>query len=357
MPTIATILIHWQQKHGRHDLPWQSTKNPYLIWVSEIMLQQTQVKTVIPFYQRFIQAFPTVSSLAEADLNDVLALWSGLGYYTRCRNLHKAACVIVDHHQGIFPHTAVEIQKLPGVGQTTAAAIAAFAYGEVCTILDGNVKRVLARYFGINGYPGSRTTQQQLWEKAEAMLPQKNTRKNMPIYTQALMDLGAMICTRHAPQCNQCPLRSQCTAFLERRVSELPTPKPKKNLPSKETVFLLLNYHGKILFEKRVNKGIWEELWCLPEAQKVSNYQNYCAQSLGIEAICIDQLSSPIDHSFTHFKLKMYTQQLQVKRIIQQNNLALVNWVTVDEAFKLAIPTAIRKILSKYQTLLPRISI
>lgn len=349
MPNFANLLIRWQQQHGRHDLPWQGTQNPYLIWVAEIMLQQTQVKTVIPFYQRFIETFPTIAALAKADLDDVLAMWSGLGYYARGRNLHKAAGVIMNDYQGKFPTCSSEIQKLPGIGRTTAAAIAAFCYGEPCTILDGNVKRVLARYFGIEGYPGLSATQQRLWEKAEAVLPRGNTQKNMPAYTQALMDLGAIICTRTSPRCTACPLQSHCTAFLENRISCLPTPKPSKALPSKETVFLLLLHHDKLLLEKRVNQGIWKELWCLPEAEKNDHYQNYCAQMLGIDAVCVDLLLPPIDHTFTHFKLRMYTQRLQVKSIIQQPQCNPIRWVTTDEAFQLAIPTAIKKILSKYR--------
>lgn len=349
MSNFADLLIRWQQQHGRHNLPWQGTQNPYLIWVAEIMLQQTQVKTVIPFYQRFIETFPTIAALAKADLDDVLALWSGLGYYARGRNLHKAACVIVDQYQGKFPTHSSEIQKLPGIGRTTAAAIAAFCYGEPCTILDGNVKRVLARYFGINGYSGLGATQQQLWEIAEAVLPQSNAQKSMPIYTQALMDLGAMICTRTSPHCTACPLQSHCVALLENRVSSLPTPKPSKVLPSKEAVFLLLQHHDKLLLEKRVNQGIWKELWCLPETTKNFHYQSYCTQTLGIDVVCVDSLLPPIDHTFTHFKLRMYTQRLQVKSIVQQPQCNLTRWVTIDEAFQLAIPTAIKKILSKYR--------
>lgn len=349
MSNFADLLIRWQQQYGRHNLPWQGTQNPYLIWVAEIMLQQTQVKTVIPFYQRFIETFPTIAVLAKADLDDVLALWSGLGYYTRGRNLHKAACVIVDQYQGKFPTHSSEIQKLPGIGRTTAAAIAAFCYGEACTILDGNVKRVLARYFGIDGYSGLAATQQQLWGIAEAVLPQSNAQKNMPIYTQALMDLGAMICTRTFPRCTACPLQSHCVALLENRVASLPTPKPSKVLPSKEAVFLLLQHHNKLLLEKRVNQGIWKELWCLPETTKNYHYQSYCTQMLGIDAVCVDSLLPPIDHTFTHFKLKMYTQRLQVKSIVQQPQCNPIRWVTTDEAFRLAIPTAIKKILSKYR--------
>jgi A/G-specific adenine glycosylase len=200
-------LIHWQEKHGRHHLPWQNTRNPYAIWLSEIMLQQTQVNTVIPYYQQFLQSFPDIRSLAQASLDEVLALWSGLGYYSRGRNLHRAARVIVNDYQGKFPESSEMILKLPGIGRSTAAAVAVFAYGERCAILDGNVKRVLSRCFGIEGYPGDKRNETLLWRKAEELLPPwagvagKNAEGRVEAYTQALMDLGATVCTRTKPKC------------------------------------------------------------------------------------------------------------------------------------------------------------
>lgn len=345
MSAFANTLILWQMQHGRHDLPWQGTNDPYAIWVAEIMLQQTQVMTVIPYYQRFMETFPDIECLAKASVDTVLALWSGLGYYSRGHNLHKAARLMVECYQGRFPQHAAEIARLPGVGRSTAAAIAAFAYGERCAILDGNVKRVFARYFCIIGYPGEKKTEALLWQKAEALLPQGSVRQQMATYTQALMDLGATVCTRHQPKCLSCPLQPSCAAFAENRVANLPTPKPRKPLPSKETTFLILIDHGKILLEKRPSPGIWGGLWCLPEKQINNNNQAYCAQFMEIDTLPLTDLS-PLDHTFTHFKLRIHIQLLQV---INRSRKKTDNeiWLTIDNALQLALPTPVRKILLK----------
>lgn len=345
MSNFANTLIHWQVLHGRHELPWQGTRDPYAIWIAEIMLQQTQVITVIPYYQRFLQAFPNINSLANASIDAVLALWSGLGYYSRGRNVHKAACLMVEYYQGRFPQQAADIQQLPGIGRSTAAAIAAFAYGERCAILDGNVKRVLARYFGIFGYPGEAKTEALLWQKAETLLPEENSRQHMAAYTQALMDLGATVCTRHRPRCHDCPLQRDCVAFRENRVASLPTPKLRKPLPSKQTTFLLLIEQNKILLEKRPDSGIWGGLWCLPERHNDHNSQLYCRQFLGIDVALLADLP-PLAHTFTHFKLKIHTHLLQVIHRSHKNTDDEI-WVTLNDAKKLAIPVPVRKILSK----------
>lgn len=346
MSTFAYTLIHWQAQHGRHELPWQRTRDPYAIWIAEIMLQQTQVITVIPYYQRFLAAFPDIEYLAKASIDAVLALWSGLGYYSRGRNIHKAARLMMERHQGRFPQQAAEIEQLPGIGRSTAAAIAAFAYGERCAILDGNVKRVLARYFGICGYPGEKKTETLLWQRAEALLPDEEyAEQHMAAYTQALMDLGATKCTRHRPQCLRCPLQLDCVAFRENRVASLPTPKPRRPLPSKETTFLLLIDQGKILLEKRPSSGIWGGLWCLPEKQIVHRSQVYCTQFLGIDAVSLADLPS-LAHTFTHFKLQIQTHLLQViNRPLKKTDNEI--WVTINDAMKLAIPVPVRKILSE----------
>ncbi|MCW5601274.1 A/G-specific adenine glycosylase [Nitrosomonas sp.] len=343
MSTFANTLIHWQRQHGRRDLPWQNTRDPYAIWIAEIMLQQTQVATVIPYYQRFITIFPDIETLARASLDAVLALWSGLGYYTRGRNIHKAACLMVARYQGRFPSNAAAIEQLPGIGRSTAAAIAAFAYGERCAILDGNVKRVLTRYFGINGYPGEKKTEILLWEKAESLLPQENTHECIATYTQAQMDLGALVCTRHHPQCRVCPLRSNCVAFRENRTTKLPAPKPRKPLPNREATFLLMIDQNSILLEKRSNTGIWGGLWCLPQLPASIDLKLSCMQYSGINAAFIANLPV-IDHTFTHFKLRISTCLLKV--IDRPNNsLEEQVWVTIDEALNLAIPAPVRKIL------------
>lgn len=255
---------------------------------------------------------------------------------------------MMEHHQGRFPQHAAEIQQLPGIGRSTAAAIAAFAYGERCAILDGNVKRVLTRYFGITGYPGEKKTEALLWQKAEALLPEENAQqpgKRMATYTQALMDLGATLCVRHRPKCPHCPLQPDCVAFRENRVASLPTPKPRKPLSSKETTFLMLIDQGRILLEKRPSSGIWGGLWCLPERPIDHNSQLYCRQFLGVGVTPLADLPS-LAHTFTHFRLQIHTHLLQViDRPLKKTDNEM--WVTIDEAMKLAIPVPVRKILSK----------
>ena len=341
---FAAKLIRWQQFHGRHHLPWQNTRDPYAIWLSEIMLQQTQVITVIPYYLRFLQRFPDISSLALAPLDEVLALWSGLGYYARGRNLHQAAQLIVSHHGGEFPRNLAAIQQLPGIGRSTVAAIAAFAYGEHCAILDGNVKRVFARCFGIDGYPGERKTETLLWQMAEQLLPRKKIQGQIESYTQALMDLGATICTRSKPQCAACPLQPDCVAFREKRIDKLPAAKPRKPLPQKETVLLLLLRHGEVLLKKRPPTGIWGGLWCLPEIPLGENATTYCARHFGLKVQPLTELP-PINHGFTHFKLRIHPQPLQVvaHTLIARESGAV--WLTFEDALEAAIPTPVRKLL------------
>ena len=341
---FAAKLIRWQQLYGRHHLPWQNTRDPYAVWLSEIMLQQTQVTTVVPYYLRFLQRYPDISSLALAPLDEVLALWSGLGYYARGRNLHQAAQSIVSHHSGGFPRDLAAIQQLPGIGRSTAAAIAVFAYGERCAILDGNVKRVFARCFGIDGYTGEKNTETLLWCKAEQLLPKKNIAGQIEIYTQALMDLGATICTRSKPQCTACPLQADCVAFREKCVDKLPAAKPRKPLPQKETVLLLLLQHGEILLEKRPPTGIWGGLWCLPEMPLAENAAAYCARQFGLKVQPLAELP-PLDHSFTHFKLRIHPQPLQV---VAQTHAARQNgaiWLALEDALRAAIPAPVRKLL------------
>ena len=270
---FASALVAWQRRHGRKGLPWQGTRDPYRIWLSEVMLQQTQVAAVIPYYERFLRKFPTVDTLARADQDDVLRLWSGLGYYARGRNLHAAAREIA--RQGEFPDTQKEISELPGVGRSTAAAIAVFAFGRRAAILDGNAKRVLARFFGVEN---------PTWELAERCLPTKN----VATYTQALMDLGAMVCTRSRPACADCPVKPRCVARRAGRTAELPAPRPRKPVPVKRTTWLVLRRNNEVLLERRPAPGIWGGLWCFPEcdAEEVTN-----------DARALE----PIEHGFTHF--------------------------------------------------------
>ncbi|HVI79164.1 MAG TPA: A/G-specific adenine glycosylase, partial [Candidatus Acidoferrum sp.] len=306
MSSFSSKLIHWQQSNGRHHLPWQNTRDPYSIWVSEIMLQQTQVATVIPYYLRFLQYFPNVEGLASASLDDVLAKWSGLGYYSRGRNLHRTARLVMAHYGGIFPNDYQTILRLPGIGRSTAAAIAAFAYGARCAILDGNVKRIFARYFGIESYPGERKTEILLWQKAEELLPVEAGASNSGIeaYTQALMDLGATVCTRLKPKCAICPLSFDCFALRNDDAGRLPARRPRKPLPEKETALLILMAGGTLLLEKRPGKGVWPNLWCLPEMPVGEDPTDYCARrfGMGIRPLANSaSFMSPFTHTFTHF--------------------------------------------------------
>ena len=345
MPNIATPLIRWQAQHGRHHLPWQRTCDPYAIWLSEIMLQQTQVITVIPYYHRFIKRFPNIKRLALASQDDVLACWSGLGYYSRARNLFLSAQIIMRDYQGKFPQQVALIQQLPGIGRSTAAAIAVFAYGQYTAILDGNVKRVFTRYFGIAGYPGKTNIQKKLWQKADACLPKKNTNQSIEAYTQALMDLGSIVCTRSKPDCVSCPLQHSCIAYRDNLTDKLPSPKPRKQLPEKETIFLMLIKHNKILLEKRPNTGIWGGLWCPLEIPASENSITYCQQNYGLIVRPIGDIPS-MNHTFTHFKLKIHPHLLHVVSPVdtleQQGK-----WITLDDALISAIPAPVKKLFKQ----------
>lgn len=345
MSFIATSLIHWHKKDGRHHLPWQRNRDPYAIWLSEIMLQQTQVNTVIPYYLRFMQEFPTIHSLAQSPLDAVLALWSGLGYYSRARNLHQAARILMQDYQGQFPDSQTLIQQLPGIGRSTAAAIAVFAFGKREAILDGNVKRIFTRYFGISGYPGENKIQNLLWKKAEELLPVYYSDGQIETYTQALMDLGATLCTRHTPLCQVCPLQQHCIAYKEKRVDQLPTARLRKPLPQKEAIFLLLIRHQKLLLEKRPSSGIWGELWSLPEIETKMDSAFYCQHHWGIKVQIPIELPA-LDHQFTHFKLRIYPQLLQVisSTFVPQNKFM---WIKPVDALEQAIPAPVRKLLKQ----------
>jgi A/G-specific adenine glycosylase len=336
---FASTLIAWQRKHGRRALPWQGTRDPYRIWLSEVMLQQTQVAAVVPYYERFLRRFPSVDALASASEDEVLQLWSGLGYYARGRNLHAAAKRIVE--QG-FPCSADEIVKLPGVGRSTAAAIAAFAFGERAAILDGNVKRVLARYFGIEGWP----IEDRLWRHAERLLPQTD----IEIYTQALMDLGATVCGRNVPRCDACPVRRECRARKANRTAEIPAPRPRKALPRKAVTWLLLLDRRQILMEKRPAPGIWGGLWSFPEAP-AKGVDGYCRRALGCEVSSKKALEA-LEHGFTHFRLQIRPLLCEVTR---KPNLEIPGrlWIDVDEAGGAAVPAPVRKLVGRLKSIRP----
>lgn len=344
MMDFSSRLITWQKQHGRHDLPWQNTTDPYAIWVSEIMLQQTQVAAVIGYYSKFMRRFPTIADLANATQDEVLQYWSGLGYYSRARNLHNAAQTIMDEHGGSFPQDFETIQGLSGIGRSTAAAIASFAFNQVQTILDGNVKRVLTRHFAIEGWPGSPKIEKQLWTLAEQLLPQTD----MVAYTQGLMDLGATLCTRSKPQCGRCPLSTSCAALQQQRVTQLPTPKPRKTTPEKHTIMLVLLEGDNVMLEKRPPAGIWGGLWSLPELEADSDYTSIAQQRF---SVCVqpEKALPRLSHAFTHFKLHITPQPLMITKRAPQAGEPGTVWLSIEDAINAAIPTPVRKILQSLQ--------
>ena len=340
MPSFAQHLITWQRSHGRHDLPWQG-QDAYRVWLSEIMLQQTQVATVIPYYRRFVASFPNIAALAAASEEQVLAHWSGLGYYARGRNLHKAARIIVERFHGEFPHKFEDIVELPGIGRSTAAAVCALAYHERRAILDGNVKRVLARYCGITGWAGENKVEEQLWLQAEVLLPQQD----VATYTQALMDMGATVCTRSRPRCVLCPVQDDCIALKTERTAELPSPRSRKAVPERHAVFLLLMHGNDILLEKRPGSGIWGGLWCPPQFDDEIASRDWFLRS-GMEARGGERLAT-FTHTFTHFKLHITPLRVELARkplrVAEPGSV----WLDVGEALGAAIPTPVRMMLTK----------
>lgn len=345
MSVFADKLIAWQQVHGRHDLPWQQTRDPYAVWVSEIMLQQTQVSAVIGYYDRFMQRFPTIASLAEADQDEVMRYWSGLGYYSRARNLHHAAQTIMREHGGVFPTDFDTIQTLKGIGRSTAAAISVFAFNQRQTILDGNVKRVLARLFAVDGWPGLPEVEKKLWHIAEALLPDGG----LPAYVQGLMDFGATLCTRSKPRCDGCPMQNQCQAYQQQRVAQLPAAKPRKALPEKQVTMLMIVDAGEILLERRPNQGIWGGLWSLPEISATQIAVPHAQEKLGLETEALEVLPV-LWHTFTHFKLEITPQPLQLigRRPALPPNM---QWLSLSDAIAAALPTPVRTIVKAFKQL------
>ena len=337
---FAARLVAWQRKHGRHDLPWQRTRDAYRIWLAEIMLQQTQVATVIPYYLRFLAAFPDVRALAGAPLDRVLEHWSGLGYYRRAHHLHAAARAIVVLHGGAFPRDPSSIATLPGIGRSTAAAIAAFAFGARAAILDGNVKRVLARHRGIEGFPGAPNVEAELWMVAESFIP----KRDIETYTQALMDLGATVCTRATPRCDACPVARDCIASRDGRVMELPSPRPKKALPQRAVRMLVVERAGAILLEKRPAVGIWGGLWSLPEIEPDADIARHCKARFAANVIVGEELG-PIEHSVTHYRLTIHPQRVTVRAWPSRVESPGLVWLTRDDALAAALPAPIRTLL------------
>lgn len=341
MTGFAAKVIAWQKRHGRHDLPWQGTRDPYTIWIAEVMLQQTQVATVIPYYQRFLKRFPDVAALATADLDSVLAHWSSLGYYSRARNLHRAARIVVLEHGGRFPAEFTAVSALPGIGRSTAAAICVFAFGERRAILDGNVKRVFARHFAVGGYPGDKRVEAQLWRRAERLLP----KSGIGAYTQGLMDLGAGVCTRGQPECGRCPLRGSCRARQRGLTGKLPTPRPRKALPHRATTMLVLQHAGEILLEKRPAAGIWGGLWCFPEVTADEPVEQACRRRFGARVGAVAAMPA-VEHGFTHFSLTIQPQRVRVSGLEARAGEPGTIWLSVDDAQSAAVPAPVKRILA-----------
>jgi len=343
---FADKLLAWYDQHGRHNLPWHHDRNAYRVWVSEIMLQQTQVTTVIPYFEAFMERFPTVRDLAEAPVDDVLSHWSGLGYYARARNLHKAATQVVDEFGGEFPANAETLETLTGIGRSTAAAIVAQAFGKRAAILDGNVKRVLARHHAVPGWPGRTGVLRQLWEYAEEHTPDERVRD----YTQAIMDLGAMVCTRSKPECNACPVSDTCQAFARNETHLYPGSKPKKAKPEKTTWMLILeDTEGRVLLERRPPSGIWGGLWSLPEldpAHGADELQLACERELGLE--CHEpELISGFRHTFSHYHLHIQPARLSVQRQKGVAESGRFQWFYPDQALNMGLPAPIRTLLTE----------
>lgn len=337
---FAPRVTRWQREHGRHGLPWQQTRDAYRIWLSEVMLQQTQVATVLGYYARFLVRFPSVGALAAEREEAVLELWSGLGYYARARNLHRAARSVVERHAGVFPTTFDALAALPGIGRSTAAAIAAFASGEARAILDGNVRRVIARHAGIGGDPSSAAVLARLWEEAEARVPANGIEE----YTQGMMDLGASVCVQRDPRCPLCPVGGDCVALIEGRVAELPGRKARAPRPQRRIAMLVVLAHGEVLLEKRPSPGIWGGLWSLPEADVAQQPGEFLRREWGIEARTVAPLE-PFVHAFTHYSLAVTPWRIEARGTGAPSRGRRAAWMALADADGAALPSPVRRLL------------
>ncbi|MDE2406859.1 MAG: A/G-specific adenine glycosylase [Xanthomonadaceae bacterium] len=342
---FAPRLLAWFDRHGRHDLPWQHPRTPYRVWLSEIMLQQTQVGVVAGYFNRFVDALPDLPALAHAPQDQVLALWSGLGYYARARNLHAAAKLCMERHGGDLPRDLDALIALPGIGRSTAGAILSQAWGDAAPILDGNVKRVLCRVFGISGWPGTPAIEKQLWALAETLLPATR----LADWTQAQMDFGATLCTRANPACVLCPLQAVCVARIEDRTTELPTPKPGKPLPQRQAhMWIAVDAAGRVLLQRRPPTGIWAALWSLPEFDDNDAARHWATQQLDGDVANARALPALL-HGFSHFRLHIQPQLIVVNglRAAIGDNASL-RWAERGELPAIGLPAPIRKLLQEH---------
>ena len=341
--SFGDAIVAWQKKHGRHDLPWQNTKDPYRVWLSEIMLQQTQVATVRDYFARFTQLFPTVAALAAAHQDEVLGLWSGLGYYSRARNLHRAAQQVVALHGGEFPRSAEALQTLPGIGRSTAAAVASLCFSEPIAILDGNVKRVLTRYLGFDGDMASSRVEKELWAVAQTMLPQRAIQTAMPHYTQGVMDLGATVCTSKKPQCLQCPVVHQCVAHAQGQVERYPV-KTKKLKRTSEQLWLLhlVTQEGHVWLTQRPQQGVWAGLYCLPVFESFETLQ--AAIPAPYRAALTE--GEPFKHVLTHKDMHLHPVLCTLpKKVAPSSYSGEGRWFDKSAWPDLGLPAPIRKLL------------
>ncbi len=344
MSDFSSRLLKWYRVKGRHDLPWQKNPTPYRVWVSEIMLQQTQVKTVIPYYREFMRQYPNVKRLANARLDDVLHLWSGLGYYARARNLHKAAKHIMEIRHGRFPTDLGEVMALPGIGRSTAGAILSLSKGQRHPILDGNVKRVMTRHQGINGWTGEKKVEETLWQLADAFTPNQHVSD----YTQAIMDLGATLCTRSKPACEFCPVKKDCYAYQHNQQSQLPTSRPRKTLPVRQAIFTIINNsRGEILLKRRPPSGIWGGLWSLPECPLDADITKWIEQNFGSKVTSVHEKPT-LRHTFSHFHLDIQPVQVEVS----SNSSGIkdsgeIYWYKPDDKLNKGIAAPVAKLLQE----------
>lgn len=354
---FATRVIEWQKKHGRKNLPWQKQRNPYRVWVSEIMLQQTQVTTVIPYFLRFMDTFPTLADLATAPLDEVLQLWTGLGYYARARNLHKTAQQLVTEHQACWPTTPEALIALPGIGRSTAGAILSLGMGRKGVILDGNVKRVLARHHCTEGWPESSKTNKLLWHYAETYTPNRASKT----FNQGMMDLGASLCSKQTPQCTQCPLKQSCEAYASQRQDQFPETKPKLKLPKKTTAMLIiLRAPNQVLLQQRPPHGIWGGLWSFPECDHTEPQaiETHCTNVLGIRAQ-LNNAWRPMKHTFSHFQLTISPMELHhttgrnTKTDCKLTAPTATTWHDFNQPPNFGVATPVKKILAKLSDCYP----
>ena len=343
--SFSSRLLRWYDREGRKDLPWQIKSTPYRVWVSEIMLQQTRVQTVIPYFERFVKQFPDVTQLADAGRDAVLQQWAGLGYYARARNLHRAAVRMCEQFNGQVPQRYEELITLPGIGRSTAGAILALCFEQALPILDGNVKRVLARHRDIAGVPSNAATAKKLWALSQSLLPSRG----IADYTQAIMDLGATICTRRNPHCADCPLSQDCKALIHDRVEQRPATRPRRAKATRSTVMLLVTHNDSVLLIKRPANGVWGGLLSLPEVKHVGEATPWCLRKFGIreQAVRWDKLT----HEFTHFKLRIQPVAIECRnmprQVMEREDFV---WCKIRDADRAAIPAPVKKLLLRRAT-------